>query len=398
MTGLALAALLVGCARAPSDRTRSGGPPDHHPTQPHPQAPAEAQAPAGPDEKEDQPMPEKPSPAPRPAGRGEPVVARPVDIKPDLFKTVLATDGTFSMKVPSDWTVQSATMDRLTLWSPRGEMILRFAEQVVGNQQTLQFQLLGEQGLRQQAGKAPLTREELELRARKVSPPLSPVDVVRVYWPTANAPLVQNMRVLETHDPPPEVKRFWEANGARAAIIHYQYTLKPREGSNLQREQLPPVPAGRDEMAMEGEAWVVTHLPISSFWVYQAHVAEAPAELFQKNQVLYDVIGRSKKDNPEAVKKIVNAKNAAIESMGRGFLKAGEEWQRSSTAISEYWRYVLGDQVPYYSERENRIYTISPEQQHQLGGGVVVGPGGEVLRPAAVEDIKRTLPSLVPND
>jgi hypothetical protein len=397
LIGLTLAALPTGCGRDPRDAP--AGQPLAQPSTPR-QSPGRGgvQATAGANPKEDHPMQETPSPTPQPAGRSEPIVAQPVRIQPGLFKTVRATDGTFSMKVPSDWTVQSATLEGLRLRSPKGEAIFQYPEQVMANQQTFQFQLLGEQFRRQQAGQMPLSREEVEARTRRVAPPRSPVDVVEVYWPRANAPFVQNLRVLETHELPPEAKRFWEAKGSKGALVHYQYTLRPKQGSKSQREQLPPALAGQDEVAMEGEASVLTHPPLGMFWIYQTCGVEAPAEVFRKNRVLYDVIEHSRKDNPEVIDEVVKAKNAAIASMGRAFLQAGDEWQRSSTAISEYWRYVLGDRVPYYSERENRIYTIAPEQQQRLGAGAVVGPGGEILRPAAVEDIKRTLPSLVPND
>ncbi len=353
----------------------------------------------------------EPANIPAPPVRPQPIFAKPWRMEPGRFKTVEAVDRTYTLQVPHDWTVRSADLlvNGLSVWSPRGERLFINSKSVPSNQQTFLLQVQGKQLIRQRLGQQGLSPEEVELLARQVSPFLSPADVVKVYWPGLAAPLVQNMQVTSIQDLPPGLlKLAQQFTGGTGAVLRYQYTFKGQQAGPLLREQFPPALFSPNEVNVEGLASIGTspdrlagaQMPVGHNWTLTASGVEGPAEIFRRHQALYAVIFLSVRVRADAAAELVNEQVEAIKGIGQFFLKAGEDMQRQRDAMADFFLDVMGDQVPYYSERENRIYTIAAAEKEEAErqGRSVEGPGGEVLRPATVDDIQRTKLSLVPDD
>jgi hypothetical protein len=251
----------------------------------------------------------------------------------DRSKLVRASDGTFSMRVPGDWTVRRAELQRLMLWSPEGERKFWYSSGPIGDQQFVDNLLRGEALRRRNSGQKPLTPEEVQRFKRKASVRLSPVDVVKVYWPRVNAPLVENMRILDVPELPPEVKRLQESSRLKGAIVRYKYTLRPKQGSLMHDDELPPGFIGHDKVNMAGVAGVLCPDWSIHTWYYVAQGVEAPVEVFQKNRALYADIDGSVQWDLESVRKVIAAatgpyKKAATDAvrlrdeMGKAFSRA----------------------------------------------------------------------------
>ena len=332
--GPAFAALLMGCG--PSGASTGQGPARDQPPSPN---------------NVQQPSPAHPAP---------PLVAKPFQIKPGLFKRVLATDGTFSLIVPGDWTVKTANWQAgpnngLAVWSPRGEMIFE------------------------------------HVLAMNGSPPQSPVEAVRDFYPQIYAPLVQKVRILDSQDLPlpPEFAGPLFA-GAKATAVHYQYTLAKGKDANPPVLALfPPALTSQEEVVMEG--WAQVRL-IPGFQIGTQHPwqlstlgYEAPADLWRKNQILYDFSFRSFRENKRGVMGLTQQGMAQIQGIAQMYLDAGANAQMKMNATSEFFNYMAAGEGLYYSEADRQVYAVSSADL--TPGGIVQGPDGQPLRPASADDL-----------
>src|SRR2546426_10666919 len=91
---------------------------------------------------------------------------------PPGFQQVIATDQTFSLLLPANWTVREATAESFFAWSPYGESLASGKAVIFADQRgaALAMQAM------QSAGYPP---QQLMMLGKLVSPPLAPVDVIR---------------------------------------------------------------------------------------------------------------------------------------------------------------------------------------------------------------------------
>jgi hypothetical protein len=291
------------------------------------------------------------------------VVAKPWEPNPALFLKVQATDGTFTVLVPHGWTVKSCNMDvglnqGLTLWGPRGDMVFEHAVKVSANQ-----------------------------------PALSPAEAMQNHYPGLYTPLMQGLRLLDSKDlplPPFVAQASAQLRlPAKAALVHYQYTLQRNDQAQpWVRGLFPPALTGQQEVAMKGRAQVITMAlpPLGigpNTWTVSITGVEAPADVFDVNQFFYEHIARSVVEDPAAITRKVGRAYVKNQELCQAFLRAGANAQQQMLGAAEFFNYQVtrgvSDDVGFYSEHEQRIYTVPAGQAN--GGAAFVTPGGEVLRP-----------------
>jgi hypothetical protein len=249
------------------------------------------------------------------------VVAKPWEPNPNLFLTVRASDGTFTVLVPHGWTVKSANMDRglnngLTIWGPKGDRVFQHAADLNANQETL-----------------------------------TPVEAVRDHYAKLYAPLIQGVRILDSKEVPvpPAVAQMAAAFRVqpKAALVQYQYTFKSNDQADRWKLALfPPALMDPKEVVMKGRAEVLTlpppvRLPNAPIpWMLSLTGVEAPADLFDKNQFFYEYIARSIKEDPVAVMRKVGRKVEQDQAICQAFLRAGPTrsrrcWARPSSSTTK---------------------------------------------------------------
>jgi hypothetical protein len=242
--------------------------------------------------------------APSPATKPMPQEAK--EPRLDLPQKVDAKDGSFSMKIPKDWTVRRAEYQGLMLWSPEGERKFRYSSGPIGDQ--------------------PLLERTFK---RPASPLLPPADVVKDYWRKVYGPLVQNMHVVAVPELPAEVKRPYEKSHQKVAIILYKYTLVPKQGIIMHDDELPPGLVRHKKLNMAGVAFISCPATARHNWSYVVHQGtEAPVEVFQKNRALYEAIDGSVKWDHEVVGKIVAREIAKIKKQTDAYNRTAEEYKK----------------------------------------------------------------------
>jgi hypothetical protein len=344
------------------------------------------------------------SPEPRQQNAG--VVAKPAAFDPRQFERVQATDKTFSICVPKGWTVRRADFQNgITIWSPRGEMVFQHFICIPGTVEALRTRLQGMEFIEQIQGKH-LSPEKRELMSRFLSPPLSPVPALRDLVPKINAPVVQNLRVLDTRKPSDAMRKLYAMLRAESALMHYTYTFHGAQGNELQRSMFPRALAMQKAVEMEGQAFVATTPPLLDLsplpglgrdfpelnnWGLVLIGAEGPADVFAANQLIYDVIFGSVQIDWQALGKVIEQQNNVLIATGKMVDRQNKAMLDSTRAMSAGME-LLGREIigtpAYYAEGEQQIYILPDEPS----GRTVVSPSGEVLRPATIDDLLRFTP------
>lgn len=202
----------------------------------------------------------------------------PQDYGPLHFKNIRASDGSFTVSIPFDWNVESATLDSFKTFTAAGEMVFVRKVEVLADPASYRQWA----GLMQQ-WEMLTSPEMLVIQSRIISPPLSPADTVRFLYPRAAAGMIQNMTVVEGQNMAGPL-------GAPAALVHFTYTLAPNPRDPA-RILFPPVLLRQGNTAMEG-AMLILLLPPNingyyNVWSFIQIGAEGPVPLFRKNVGLY---------------------------------------------------------------------------------------------------------------
>jgi hypothetical protein len=228
-----------------------------------------------------------------------------VPATPVNFRTVMAQDQTFTIQLPSDWQVREATLDNFFAWSPRGESISSGNLPVFTNTATMSQAL---QTL-QSVGVPP---QQLALMSRLVSPPLPPVDVIRVFIPHVVGQQMQDVRILGSRDLAGSGAA--AGTGATGALVAYQYTLVPAQADPLARSLMPPPLQARGPTVMKGLMTVSVSAPVYGlgFWFLAFQGVEAPQGVFESNVPIYTQISQSVQLNQPAVQQKLNASSGPI--------------------------------------------------------------------------------------
>lgn len=189
--------------------------------------------------------------------------------------------GIYYINVPVSWSVKLASRGNLLATNTRKETIFAFSLQVPADRETYEYEADGYRML----GKSPAL---LDMLARAVSPCLSPLEVVRDWYPHVTGDFVRDMRILNYRPmtPNPAVGR-----GTEQGIVHYSYTLNTT----------------RSRTHMEGAAIVITtppqiEVPGATFWNLIAYGAEAPATVFTHRLPLYIHVFKSVRANLQGIR------------------------------------------------------------------------------------------------
>ncbi len=189
--------------------------------------------------------------------------------------------GVYYINVPASWSVMLASRGNLLATNARNETIFVFSLQVPADQETYEYEADGYRML----GKSPAF---LALLARAVSPCLSPVEVVRDWYPRVTGGYVRDMRILNYRPMPPNSAA---GRGTQQGVVKYSYTLNTR----------------RSQTQMEGAAIVITtppqiETPGATFWNLIAYGAEAPATVFSQRLPLYLAVFKSVRANLQGIR------------------------------------------------------------------------------------------------
>jgi len=194
---------------------------------------------------------------------------------------VLATDGTFSVRIPPGWqTVVQPTFYSFVSVSDKGESFWAGLTQVYTNQMMMEYNLRGFQLLG-------VPQALLALMARLVSSPLPAEGVIGQLLPQIGGRAMAELRVLQSH-PMPSVP------GTELRLIHYQYTLLPQQDRPYPAVFHPALLA-QDVVPMEGIAviWILAPATTAFSWYYLGETVEAPQPIFRANRATYARIFRS---------------------------------------------------------------------------------------------------------
>lgn len=233
--------------------------------------------------------------------------------------TVEALDGTFSAKVPRDWTLESATWRSFSAKSSLEESVFNYTVQISGNEHTHSMQLLG---ARMMLDAGSITQKQYDAASRLVSPPLSPEGVLTVLMPKLNDD-VSEITILERSDPQDPLLEGMGV-GMKSKCFRYQY---------LDRKQGP----------MEGSALVSTTDPPGygnfKIWTFTVFGVEAPKTVFedQNRQHRYLAMMNSYQVRPEVIRQRIqeetnrdNEAARAIQQSNQRVLDAMNEMNRAN--------------------------------------------------------------------
>ncbi len=238
----------------------------------------------------------------RPGNLPQPSVTEPR--QQITFQEVRAQDGSFTIKIPSDWTVMDANFNSFQASSPQGEKVFFGGTEVIADAQSYQQ---ARAAMQQSAIPLSVLPEVQRMLAQPVSPPLPPVDVIRLYLPALGAGLFQEMRILGSMDPG-SGQTSTNIPGVRAALVYYRYTLMPQQGNDFLRSRLPRALVNQSRVPMAAEALVVTIEPddngIFNSWTIIAVGGEGPPQFFRRNIGLYWRILGSIRYDPEVMRRI----------------------------------------------------------------------------------------------
>jgi hypothetical protein len=264
-----------------------------------------------------------------------PSVRSPEPIEVIRFQRVQASDGSFSVQLPRDWTVASAALGSFRAWGRQGEKVFELFASFPADQDSLQnAQALGVPA--QAFGVIPLA-----------VPPLDQVAIVRDLSPRLS-PWIHDMQILESSALTPNQN---PAAGIGAGLVHYRYTYTVSGASESERAGMPPALSSQDRVPMEGAALIFTLPPVYTgsfnYWTLFAIGGEAPQHLFSRDLPLLVGILQSLRYNPNAVSAQPPISNEWMSQVARGPFDHmwsnddayHESWLGVSAALGGNFRY-----------------------------------------------------------
>jgi hypothetical protein len=266
----------------------------------------------------------------------------------------------------------------LMIWSPEGEMVfITWDLRIPADEATLNNVLQGLNFVLQAEPNPVVARNRVELMSRYLSRPLKPVEVIQRLCPHVNAPLVRNMKALDSEDLSPLEKRIFLTGGRAGKHVRYQYTFHGGHGNPLLLERFPPFLLNQAAVPMEGKTMVVTG-PVSwpngagmNYWPVTMVGKEAPTALFKNREVCYEAILGSLQANLS--------------------IPRDQEHERRQAALVELACAAFAGHTLYYSNDDNAVYSLSQNDRLELArrNGEVVSRGGQHLQRATLDDVMR---------
>jgi hypothetical protein len=259
-----------------------------------------------------------------------------------VTKTVVASDGTFSVQVPVGWSVRRAGLyEGLLLWGPHGESLSFYCLTIPADQPSWNLWFQGKKLLQEIQGQ-PMTRDQVAILSRAISRPLTPTQVIQEFFPRLAAPTIKKMRVVE-HRPLPQAQLVF-FQGAHGEEVHYEFTLHAKQGNSWLRQNTNPPLLALGAVAMEGRAKVVTrpglvipgfNVPGLNNWTISFEGYEAPKDLFQKDEALYAKILGSVKLDLVAIQKRVKAETDAVNNLTQAIIDSSRQIQEAVRRMQE---------------------------------------------------------------
>ncbi len=217
------------------------------------------------------------------------------------WQHIVAQDKSFEVKIPPDWGIESAVLRWFSARSPspRGESVGLVALDVFADPQSM-------------ANAVNLcARLGCDAGLQVWSPPLAPVDVVRVLYPRV-VQGVSEMRILAV----------WNITlaGFQGNVVWYRYM---RQGDRI-----------------EGFAQIFTlpgvNTPDLRYWSTVVSVAEGPRQYFRRNLGLYARILQTLHYSPQA-----------LASYARAPFEFANQMMEIDRGFGKKWLPALGGQVPF---------------------------------------------------
>ena len=266
---------------------------------------------------------------------------------------IYASDGTFSVQMPTGWQVRTAQMRNTFAQSTRQESVAWGTINAIDIQHFRAYQrILGQF--------APYASQVFPV----VANPIAPAEVVRQLYPRFNRAM-QDLRVLRE-----------QRTGQSSSLVFYRYNLRtPGAG------------------AMRGAAVIFTTQPRSDnfgIWTIAYWKAEAPEYLFDQDLPLFEKVFSSLHYDTNRILALV-AQNEADQNRTVNTMINQEHdgFQRRSQMISQFGQFMQNSQVALgnafsqgnLERNENEIATLA-EQENKVdadGNKYQVGIGADCV-------------------
>jgi hypothetical protein len=247
------------------------------------------------------------------------------------YRTVVASDGTFSVQLPVSWQLRNAQVRNTMAQGPRGESVAWGVISAIDVPNFQAYQRL----LGQFAGYAAQVFPV-------VANPMPPEGVILYLYPRLY-PGAQNIRILG--DRPV---------GPTSSLVFYQYT--------------PPASAG----PMRGGALISAAPPQPGdfgIWTIAYWKAEAPASLFNRDMLMFGAILSSLHYNIDRILAMVAAnQQATSRTIGNIIRDEAQEYQRRSQMITQNGQQMQAMQTQLGETFQTHDAIIGQNRIASLGG------------------------------